>query len=239
MNKQVVWVVAVIAVLVLGVGSGLTAALLVGDGGDGDGSSDGGGERDRGATPETSSLGPAGAVPAGTSVDAARPADGTRESGTPARVPDAGAPGEDAAGEDAVDVGEALAAVGHARTAALIDPEPARLDAYAVPGGPAWENDRDLLRRLTDEGFAFSGLEVTVEQAGPARRAGDDALRVDAVLRTSAHTVLDRAGRVAAHREATAEEVVLVLRSGHGEGPEGRDGGAAGRTWRVETVDPR
>ena len=137
------------------------------------------------------------------------------------------------------DVGEALAAVGHARTAALIDPEPARLDAYAVPGGPAWENDRDLLRRLTDEGFAFSGLEVTVEQAGPARRAGDDALRVDAVLRTSAHTVLDRAGRVAAHREATAEEVVLVLRSGHGEGPEGRDGGAAGRTWRVETVDPR
>ena len=182
---------------------------------------------------------PAGAVPAGTSVDAARPADGTPESGTPARVPDAGAPGEDAAGEDAVDVGEALAAVGHARTAALIDPEPARLDAYAVPGGPAWENDRDLLRRLTDEGFAFSGLEVTVEQAGPARRAGDDALRVDAVLRTSAHTVLDRAGRVAAHREATAEEVVLVLRSGHGEGPEGRDGGAAGRTWRVETVDPR
>ncbi|MCV7744518.1 protein kinase, partial [Micrococcus luteus] len=167
------------------------------------------------------------AGPAGTSVDAARPADGTPESGTPARVPDAGAPGEDAAGEDAVDVGEALAAVGHARTAALIDPEPARLDAYAVPGGPAWENDRDLLRRLTDEGFAFSGLEVTVEQAGPARRAGDDALRVDAVLRTSAHTVLDRAGRVAAHREATAEEVVLVLRSGHGEGPEGRDGGAA------------
>ena len=70
-------------------------------------------------------------------------------------------------------------------------------------------------------------------------RAGDDALRVDAVLRTSAHTVVDRAGRVAAHREATAEEVVLVLRSGHGEGPEGRDGGAAGRTWRVETVDPR
>ncbi|MBN6863286.1 protein kinase, partial [Micrococcus luteus] len=182
---------------------------------------------------------PAGAVPAGTSVNAARPEDGTPESGTPARVPDAGAPGEDAAGEDAVDVGEALAAVGHARTAALIDPEPARLDAYAVPGGPAWENDRDLLRRLTDEGFAFSGLEVTVEQAGPARRAGDDALRVDAVLRTSAHTVLDRAGRVAAHREATAEEVVLVLRSGHGEGPEGRDGGAAGRTWRVETVDPR
>lgn len=182
---------------------------------------------------------PAGAVPAGTSVDAARPADGTPESGTPARVPDAGAPGEDAAGEDAVDVGEALAAVGHARTAALIDPEPARLDAYAVPGGPAWENDRDLLRRLTDEGFAFSGLEVTVEQAGPARRAGDDALRVDAVLRTSAHTVLDRAGRVAAHREATAEEVVLVLRSGHGEGPEGRAGGAADRTWRVETVDPR
>ena len=154
-------------------------------------------------------------------------------------MPDTGAPGEDAAGEDAVDVGETLAAVGHARTAALTDPEPARLDAYAVPGGPAWENDRDLLRRLTDEGFAFSGLEVTVEQAGPARRAGDDALRVDAVLRTSAHTVLDRAGRVAAHREATAEEVVLVLRSGHGEGPEGRDGGAAGRTWRVETVDPR
>ena len=182
---------------------------------------------------------PAGAVPAGTAVDAAGPADGTRESGTPARAPDTGAPGEDAAGEDAVDVGEALAAVGHARTAALTDPEPARLDAYAVPGGPAWENDRDLLRRLTDEGFAFSGLEVTVEQVGPARRAGDDALRVDAVLRTSAHTVLDRAGRVAAHREATAEEVVLVLRSGHGEDPEGRDGGVAGRTWRVETVDPR
>ncbi|WP_137294998.1 alpha/beta hydrolase [Nocardioides dongxiaopingii] len=63
MNKQVVWVVAVIAVLVLGVGSGLTAALLVGDGDDGGGN--GGGERDRGAAPETSSLGPAGAVPAG------------------------------------------------------------------------------------------------------------------------------------------------------------------------------
>ncbi|MFL0425422.1 serine/threonine-protein kinase [Micrococcus luteus] len=177
---------------------------------------------------------PAGAEPAGTPVDAARPADGTRESGTSARATDAGA-----SGEDAVDVGEALAAVGHARTAALTDPEPARLDAYAVPGGPAWENDRDLLRRLTDEGFAFSGLEVTVEQAGPARWSGDDALRVDAVLRTSAHTVLDRAGRVAAHREATAEEVVLVLRSGHGEDPEARDGCAAGRTWRVETVDPR
>ncbi len=182
---------------------------------------------------------PAGTEPTGTPVDAARPADGTPESGTPARATDTGAPGEDAAGADAVDVGEALAAVGQARTAALTDPEPARLDAYAVPGGPAWENDRDLLRRLTDEGFAFSGLEVTVEQAGPARRAGDDALRVDAVLRTSAHTVLDRAGRVAAHREATAEEVVLVLRSGHGEDPEARDGGAAGRTWRVETVDPR
>ncbi|MCK6056248.1 serine/threonine-protein kinase [Micrococcus luteus] len=181
----------------------------------------------------------AGTEPTGTPVDAARPADGTRESGTPARATDTGAPREDAAGADAVDVGEALAAVGHARTAALTDPEPARLDAYAVPGGPAWENDRDLLRRLTDEDFAFSGLEVTVEQAGPARWSGDDALRVDAVLRTSAHTVLDRAGRVAAHREATAEEVVLVLRGGHGEDPEARDGGAAGRTWRVETVDPR
>ncbi|MFF5021360.1 serine/threonine-protein kinase [Micrococcus luteus] len=177
---------------------------------------------------------PASAEPADTAVDAARPADGT-----PARAPDAGAPGEDTAGADAVDVGEALAAVGHARTAALTDPDPARLDAYAVPGGPAWENDRDLLRRLTDEGFAFSGLEVTVEQAGPAQRSGEDALRVDAVLRTSAHTVLDRAGRVAAHREATAEEVVLVLRSGHGDDPEARDGVAAGRTWRVETVDPR
>lgn len=176
----------------------------------------------------------AGAEPTGTPVDVALPADGTRESGTPAGATDA-----DAAGADAVDVGEALAAVGHARTAALIDPEPARLDAYAVPGGPAWENDRDLLRRLTDEGFSFSGLEVTVEQAGPARWSGDDALRVDAVLRTSAHTVLDRAGRVAAHREATAEEVVLVLRGGHGEDPGARDGGAAGRTWRVETVDPR
>lgn len=146
---------------------------------------------------------------------------------------------------DADDLAAALEAIGRARTAALTDPRPERVGAYAVPGAPAWEADRELQRRLAEDGFAFSGLEVRLEAAGPARRDDDGALRLPALVHTSAHTVLDRQGRRAAQVAPAQDAVTLVLRrqdpaaSGSDPGSAAPESVPAVGAWRVETLEPR
>ena len=136
------------------------------------------------------------------------------------------------------DLGAALEAIGRGRTAALTDPQVGRLDAYAVPDAPAWEADRELQRRLVEDGFAFSGLEVRLEAAGEARRADDGALRVPALVHTSAHTVLDRQGRTAAQVAPSRDAVVLVLRRAQDRAAEGASASPE-PAWRVEALEPR
>ncbi|MDX2341849.1 serine/threonine protein kinase [Micrococcus sp. M4NT] len=127
--------------------------------------------------------------------------------------------------EDAVALEEVLAGVGRARTAALEDPRAERLEAYAVPGSPAWRRDAAVQRDLAGGGYAFAGLTVSVEPDGAAEVEGD-ALRVPARIVTSAHAVQDGAGAVVGDVEEREEAVELTLR-------------ADGTRWRVERVDPR
>ncbi|MCK6094956.1 serine/threonine protein kinase [Micrococcus sp. EYE_162] len=182
----------------------------------------------------------------------AAPASGTPpSSSTPGRPPDAAAsstrhgvsgeasgeaPGDPSTGteasarpeelsEDAVALEEVLAGVGRSRTAALEDPRAERLEAYAVPGSPAWRRDAAVQRDLAGGGYAFAGLTVSVEPDGAAEVEGD-ALRVPARIVTSAHAVQDGAGAVVGDVEERDEAVELTLR-------------ADGTRWRVERVDPR
>lgn len=174
-----------------------------------------------------------GGEPADVAAEDSAP--GAGSPGEPSAPTGAPAPGERSVDPAAHEFASALEAIGRARTAALTDPQDQRPDAYAVPQGPAWEADRDLQRRLIEDGFSFSGLQVRLEAQGPARPMEDGGVRLDAVVRTTAHTVLDREGRTAAQRPALAEAVVLVLRLGDPSDATAR----AGQVWRVEALEPR
>ncbi|MGC5047766.1 serine/threonine protein kinase [Micrococcus porci] len=194
---------------------------------------EGAGSRAVAAPPTSPTAAPADPRASVTPTGAADPKDAitpTSDGGVPSAAgtgPAAVLPAEDAAA--------ALAAVAEGRTAALTDPDPARVDAYAVPDGPAWRRDRAIQDQLREGGSAFSGLVVTLEADGRPRPAGAGGsggaeagwVVVPAVLRMSAHTVLDDAGSVVGEVPASEEDVSVTLVPG-GEG-----------RWRAAAVDPR
>lgn len=148
----------------------------------------------------------------------------------PTPTPAPRAEGTAAAAPTAVPAGDALQdlldGLAEARTAALADPRPERLSAYAAADGPAWRRDRSIQEELDAGGYAFSGLAVGLVADGAASPAGPDRLRVPARLTLSAHTVLDEAGAPVDQVPGSDEGVVLTLVRG-------------GDRWLVHGVDPR
>lgn len=160
------------------------------------------------------------------SAASSQPAMSSASSAAPTSSGSASSPTSPAAlAADPAALDRVLAGVGRARTAALTDPRPERLEAYAVPGKPAWETDAGLQRDLAEGGFAFAGLTVTLTVDGAAR-AAEETVQVPARLRMSGHAVQDSTGAVVEQVPEREDTVLLTLR-------------ADGERWRVERVDPR
>jgi hypothetical protein len=127
----------------------------------------------------------------------------------------------DAPREDPVRLVQALA---DARADVLTAADPRLLGRVDHPGSPAWTADELLLRRLTERGERYEGLELTVRSAELTRAEGERAVvrtRVD----TGAYVVTGPSGARTARPAEAGERLLMHLRwSANG--------------WRVEQVAP-
>lgn len=180
------------------------------------------------AAGQSAASAPAAATPSARS--SAAPSTSSTAPASPRRPPataPASAGATAAVGAAHAEVDAALEAVARGRTAALTEPSAELLDAYAVPGSPAWRHDRGIQEGLATGRTAFEGLVVGLARDGEPVPVEGGGLSVPAVLRLGEHRVVGADGGELRRVPASREEVVLTLV--HGE--DGR--------WRVSDVVPR
>jgi hypothetical protein len=108
------------------------------------------------------------------------------------------------------------------RAAALASNDAAALGALAVPGSPALEADRTLLRTLRRSGLRYAGLRFAVRSAS-ALRAGGTSAAVVATVDTLAHEVQGADGVTAGRPAVPGEPLAFDLRW-------------SGERWQVQAV---
>jgi serine/threonine protein kinase len=109
------------------------------------------------------------------------------------------------------------------RAAVMTSASQAALSELDVQHSAAMAADRSLVRSLVTAGERYAEVRLTVRSARPVSSDGDT-VRVEAVVDTSAHVVLDRAGRATPRAAVTGQPMVFTMQW------------ASGR-WRIASVE--
>jgi hypothetical protein len=96
------------------------------------------------------------------------------------------------------------------------------LSELDVEHSAAMAADRSAVRSLATAGERYAQVRLTVRSARLVS-SGGDTVRVEAVVDTSAHVMVDRAGRETPRAAATGQPLVFTMRW-------------SGR-WRIEAVE--
>lgn len=134
-----------------------------------------------------------------------------------------------------VDWWAVLAQLDMARASALAAREVSDIEAYAMPGSPAWKQDADLIEDLQERGLVPVGLTtrlVAFEQAPDGTDLGpEEVLDLVVVDERSAYALVDDGGAVVEQVVASGLRRWRVRLAGSGTANEGL-------TWRLHSAEP-